>query len=236
MNDKTTPNKDLGHLEKAIQLDFDDKELLKLAFVHKSYINEETDQEHCNERLEFLGDAVLELVVTDFLFQNYPDQPEGALTNWRSALVKGKNLAKVARVLELGDYLWLSRGEDMSGGRDKDYILANTVESFIGAIYLDKGYEVARKFITKHIIVLLEEIIAQGLHIDPKSRVQELAQEELNITPVYKLISDMGPDHDKVFEMGIYFGANLAGKGKGSSKQQAEQDAARDALEKNGWL
>lgn len=219
-----------------MNLEFTDKSLLRLAFLHKSFINEHPTEKASNERLEFLGDAVLELVVTDFLFKNYPDQPEGELTNWRSALVKGKNLADVARQLKLGDYLLLSRGEDLSGGREKEYILANTVESFIGSLYLDKGYERAREFITQHIIVLLEEIIEQGLHVDSKSRVQELAQEELSMTPTYELITENGPDHEKIFEMGIYFGPRLVGKGTGSSKQDAEQAAARDALRKQGWM
>jgi len=232
----TKANKDLSELEKATGLDFDDKDILRRAFVHKSYVNEHPDEKHFNERLEFLGDAVLELVVTDFLYKNYPDQPEGELTNWRSALVKGKNLSQVALHLNLGDHLFLSRGEDLSGGRTKDYILANTVEAFIGAIYLDKGYETANAFITKHIIVLLEEIIEQGLYNDAKSHIQELAQERLNLTPKYKLMDESGPDHDKIFILGIFFSKRMAGKGEGPSKQEAEQAAAHDALKKEGWI
>jgi ribonuclease-3 len=236
MQKKKTHDQQLAELESEIGLSFSDKTLLRLAFVHKSYVNEDPTQRQSNERLEFLGDAVLELVVTDFLYRNYPDQPEGELTNWRSALVKGKNLAEVARHLKLGEYLLLSRGEDLSGGRDKDYILANTTEALIGAMYLDKGYNLASEFITKHIIALLEEIIMQGLHIDAKSHVQELAQEKMNVTPKYKLMSEDGPDHEKTFVMGIYFGEHLVGKGEGSSKQDAEQAAARDALHKQGWI
>ncbi|MFA5854928.1 MAG: ribonuclease III [Candidatus Gracilibacteria bacterium] len=227
--------KHIEELENAIDVHFDDDNLLSLAFIHKSYVNEHDDEERYNERLEFLGDAVLELAVTDFLYHNHPDQPEGQLTNWRSALVKGKNLARVARKLGLGKYLLLSRGEDLSGGREKDYILANTVEALIGAIYLDKGFDLTNQFILKNIVVLLEEIIAAGLNVDSKSRVQELAQDRLNVTPAYELLSEEGPDHDKVFEMGIYFGSELAGKGKGPSKQEAEQSAARDALKKRKW-
>ncbi len=234
MPDEKLP-KPLTELEKTTGLSFNDQALFRLAFVHKSCVNENPDESHSNERLEFLGDAVLELVVTDFLFKAYPDEPEGELTNWRSALVKGKNLAEVSRQLHLGDYLFLSRGEDLSGGRDKDYILANTMEAFIGAIYLDKGYETASKFITEHIIVLLEQIIAQGLHIDAKSRIQELAQEKLNITPKYELIEETGPDHEKIFVMGVRFGSELVAQGSGPSKQEAEQDAAREALKKQGW-
>ncbi len=228
--------KNLAELEKAINLDFKDKKLLDLAFVHKSYVNEHADHVAFNERLEFLGDAVLELAVTHFLYNRYPDQPEGDLTNWRSALVKGKNLAKVAKALKLGDYLLLSRGEDMSGGREKKYILANTMEALIGAIYLDKGYDCANEFIMTNIVSLLEEIIEEGLHIDAKSRVQELTQERLNLTPHYELIEESGPDHDKHFIIGVYFGKKLAGKGEGPSKQEGEQAAARSALEKEGWV
>lgn len=227
--------KNLSTLEKKIDLEFKNKDLLTLAFVHKSFINEHTEEKEYNERLEFLGDAVLELSVTQFLYQNYPDQPEGQLTSWRSALVKGKNLAKVSKNLELGQFLLLSRGEDLSGGREKEYILANTCEALIGAIFLDQGFETANKFILKHIVAMLDEIIAKGLNVDAKSRVQELCQDKFNVTPTYELISEDGPDHDKKFVMGIYFGKRLAGEGEGPSKQEAEQAAARNALEKEGW-
>lgn len=219
-----------------MSIEFDNPELLELAFVHKSFINETADANECNERLEFLGDAVLELVVTEYLYNTYPDTDEGVLTNWRSALVKGKNLAHVARMLKLGQYLSLSKGEDLSGGRDKDYILANTTEALIGALYLDKGYDPSKDFISTHIIKFLDEIIEQGLHIDAKSHVQELAQDKIGVTPHYTLIDESGPDHSKVFLMGIYFGEDLVGQGKGPSKQTAEQEAARDALRKKGWV
>lgn len=227
--------KKLTELEEAIGLKFKDPHILEVAFTHKSYVNETPDVHEHNERLEFLGDAVLELAVTDYLYRNYPDKPEGELTNWRSALVKGKNLAQVASALHLGDYLMLSNGEEMSGGRTKSYILANTMESLIGAIYMDKDYNTANEFILKFIIVLLEEIIKKGLYIDSKSRVQELAQEKLNITPRYELLKESGPDHDKIFEMGIYFVEELVGKGKGPSKQEAEQAAALKALKTKKW-
>lgn len=232
MNSKTTR---FQTLQNHIAVHFTDETLLTLAFIHKSYVNEHDEEVGHNERMEFLGDAVLELSVTHYLYTNYPDQPEGQLTNWRSALVKGKNLARVSRALELGQYLLLSRGEELSGGREKDYILANTMESLIGAIYLDKGFETANAFILKNIVVLLKEIIEQGLNIDSKSHVQELAQEKLGATPTYELLSETGPDHDKIFEMGIYFGAELAGKGEGPSKQEAEQAAASAALKGKGW-
>ena len=227
--------KQFEQLQNRIDVHFTDESLLTLAFIHKSFVNEHENEEGHNERLEFLGDAVLELAVTHFLYKNYPDQPEGQLTNWRSALVKGKNLARVSRALELGQYLLLSRGEELSGGREKDYILANTTEALIGAIYMDKGFEAANQFILKNIVIMLQEIIAQGLNVDAKSHVQELAQEKLSLTPTYELLSESGPDHDKVFEMGIYLGKELAGKGQGPSKQEAEQAAARSALKEKGW-
>src|SRR3989338_1790722 len=231
----TVKIKNLDDLEAIISISFKDKSLLTLAFVHKSFINEHSSERHYNERIEFLGDAVLELSETQFLYKEYPDQPEGQLTNWRSALVKGKNLARVSKELNLGQYLLLSRGEELSGGREKEYILANTLEALIGAIYLDKGFQVADEFILKNIAQLLDEIIEKGLNVDSKSRVQELAQDRYNLTPTYELISESGPDHDKNFVMGIYFGKRLAGEGNGPSQQDAEQSAAQDAMKKEGW-
>lgn len=207
-----------------------------MAFVHRSYLNEhKTSQLESNERLEFLGDAVLELVSTEYLYQKYPDRPEGDLTNWRSALVKGEMLAKVARELELGEYLFLSKGEEKSGGREKDYLLANTFEALIGVIYLELGYEKAKDFITRFLLVHLDYILAAGAHIDSKSRLQELAQEKVGITPAYKLEHEEGPDHDKLFTMGAYLGDRMVGKGAGNSKQAAEQRAAQDALGRLKW-
>lgn len=231
----TIKKKNWSDLEAGISVDFKDKNLLSLAFIHKSYVNEHPIQKGYNERLEFLGDAVLELSVTDYLYRSFPGQPEGQLTSWRSALVKGKNLAAVSRTLGLGEYLLLSRGEELSGGRDKDYILANTTEALIGAIYLDQGYSVANDFILKNIVVLLDEIVQKGLNVDPKSKVQELAQDKFGLTPTYELIKEGGPDHDKIFVMGVYFGKRLAGKGSGSSKQDSEQSAAADALKNEKW-
>lgn len=225
----------IKNLEKEINITFKNKSLLELAFIHKSFVNESKKQKAHNERLEFLGDAVLELAVTEHLYTKYVDKPEGDLTNWRSALVKGKNLAFVASKLNLGAYLCLSKGEELSGGREKAYLLANTTEALIGAIYLDRGFQVARDFIMEHIVILLDDIVSKGLDIDPKSRVQELAQERLNITPRYELMEESGPDHSKTFVMGIYFDSALIGKGSGSSKQAAEESAAKDALKKKGW-
>ncbi|MBU1954339.1 ribonuclease III [Patescibacteria group bacterium] len=223
-------------LEKKIGFEFKNPQLLDLAFVHKSYVNEHRDRknEH-NERLEFLGDAVLELVVTEYLYKNFPTRGEGVLTNWRSALVKGKHLAEIAEKLDLGLYLYLSRGEERSGGRKKNYILANTLESLIGAIYLDQGYKVSHKFIDDMILAQLSSILEQGLHIDAKSRFQEIAQDLLGFTPAYELIEEQGPDHDKQFVMGAYIDGELIGRGSGSSKQNAEQAAAQDALKAKKW-
>ena len=221
--------------EKKTGLKFKDWHLLRVAFVHRSYLNEhKSSKMESNERLEFLGDAVLELVVTEYLYANYPN-PEGELTNWRSALVKGEMLAKIASELNLGEYLYLSHGEESSGGREKDYLLANTLEAVIGVIFLELGYKKAEDFISKFLLVHLENILEEGSHIDAKSKFQEMAQEKLGFTPIYELIHDEGPDHDKIFTMGAYVEDRIVGKGKGSSKQIAEQKAAEDALKRLSW-
>lgn len=223
-------------LEKKLNVTFTNKKLLDTAFVHKSYVNEHREMKHeHNERLEFLGDAVLELVVTEFLYKNFPEKGEGILTNWRAALVQGKHLAHIATTLDLGLYLYLSRGEERSGGRKKHYILANTLEALIGAIYLDQGYRTAHDFINEFILSQLSYILEQGLHIDAKSQFQEMSQETLGITPEYRLVRDEGPDHDKYFVMGAYLGDELIAEGGGSSKQKAEQQAAAEALKVKGW-
>lgn len=225
-----------AELEQQIGISFTNNDLLDNAFVHRSFMNEyKGDDKGDNERLEFLGDAVLELVVTEFLFKTYPKKTEGELTSWRSALVKGKHLAVIAEELNLGVYLYLSRGEEKSGGRKKGYILANTVEALIGAIYLDKGYEIAHTFIDKFILTRLEEILEKEQHIDAKSQFQELAQDKVDITPEYRLISEEGPDHSKVFTMGAYLGEKKISEGNGSSKQKAEEDAARKAIVEIDW-
>ncbi len=223
-------------LEQNIKIEFANRDLLDMAFVHKSYINEHRDRkkDH-NERLEFLGDAVLELVVTDFLYKSYPTKGEGVLTNWRSALVKGRHLAEIAQKLELGLYLYLSRGEERSGGRKKNYILANTLEALIGAIYLDKGYDKALDFIDQFILKQLGSILEKGLHIDAKSRFQEISQEVMEVTPEYRLLREEGPDHNKIFTMGAYINDVLIAEGSGSSKQKAEQVAAEAALKAKKW-
>lgn len=220
---------DYSQLIKKIGIEFKDESLLNNAFVHKSYVNENKESKD-NERLEFLGDAVLELVATRYLYDACPDSQEGELTAFRSALVKGKHLAQVAEELDLGTYLLLSHGEERSGGRNKKYILANTVEALIGAIYLDQGYEVAKDFISKFILTRLDEIIAQGLHIDAKSKLQEVIQEKEDFTPYYEVISEEGPDHNKLFTVGVYIKNELVAQGQGTSKQKAEVEAAENAL------
>ncbi|MBI2463724.1 ribonuclease III [Candidatus Peregrinibacteria bacterium] len=222
-------------LEKKLGVIFKNRNILTMAFIHKSYMNEVKNKSlENNERLEFLGDAVLELVVTEYLYLNY-DSPEGVLTNWRSALVKGKNLAEIASKLNLGAYLSLSKGERESGGEHKSYILANTFEALIGALYLDQGLDVARHFINHFVIKYLDEIIEKGLYIDSKSRFQEISQETFGITPEYRLLSEEGPDHDKHFTMGAFLGEKMMGEGKGTSKQNAEQVAAENVLKQHGW-
>ncbi|XOB42468.1 MAG: ribonuclease III [Candidatus Nealsonbacteria bacterium] len=224
--------KDISILEKKLNLDFKDKNLLTQAFVHRSYLNENLDFHlHHNERLEFLGDAVLELVVTEDLYQNYPKKPEGELTNWRAALVNSKMLSKIAQELKFGDFVLLSKGQSKEFGKARKYILANVFEAIIGAIYLDIGYDTAKEFIKKNLIKELPEIIEKGLYKDAKSRFQEKAQERTGITPSYKVLKEWGPDHVKHFVIGVFLEKKLIAKGEGSSKQEAEEEAARSALE-----
>ena len=204
------------------------------AFTHRSAVNDKSGNEH-NERLEFLGDAVLELVTTEFLFHKFED-PEGVLTNYRSALVKRENLANVAKKLDLGDTLQLSKGEDRSGGRSKDYLLANALEALIGALYLAGGMVVAETFIKDFVLVELDAILEEGAHIDAKSAFQEMTQGEFGITPTYEVLKEFGKDHEKEFTMGAYLEETLVGKGKGKSKKEAQTDAALKALEvKESW-
>jgi len=221
----------LNSLEDNIGYQFKKKVLLRTVCTHRSYINEHRNEnlEH-NERIEFLGDAVLELIVTEYLFNNYPD-PEGILTSWRSALVRGTSLSDVAEEISLDDYMMLSRGEKKSTGKSRKVILANATEALIGAIYLDSGFESAKKFVKKYIINKLESIIKEGKHRDPKSDLQELMQERNGVTPVYKLISETGPDHNKNFITSVWLNNKELSQGEGRSKREAEQDAAQKALE-----
>lgn len=228
--------KDLSDMEKALGVTFQNIDTLRQALVHRSYLNEHTSfpLEH-NERLEFLGDAVLELVVTEHLYVNYPN-PEGEMTNWRAALVNGQQLAKIAQTLHVEEFLYMSRGER----KDKDskarrYILANAMEAIIGALYLDRGFDVAKEFVTRVVLSLLPEILEKKLYIDPKSRFQEAAQERTGITPTYKVHSEEGPDHEKVFTVGVYLEKEMVAEGAGTSKQEAQVDAAEKAIETKGW-
>lgn len=225
-------NKDLQELEKKLEITFKDKNLLTTALTHRSYLNENYDTHLSNnERLEFLGDAVLELITTEYLFKTYPERAEGELTSFRSALVKTTSLSETASELTIGDYIYMSKGEEVTGGRKRPYILANTFESLLGAIYLDQGYEVARKFVIEKLVPKITQIIKNRLDIDPKSKLQEVAQEVLNYTPVYELVSADGPDHDKEFVMAVKITNRIFGQGKGKSKQEAEQNAAQAALD-----
>jgi ribonuclease-3 len=228
--------KDFSKLEKKLGLSFKNKELLVQAFCHRSFLNEnhKVVLEH-NERLEFLGDAVLELVVTEYLYQHYPKRPEGELTSWRAALVNADSLAKTARELEFNDFLLLSRGEAKDAGKARDFILANALEAFIGALYLDQGYELCHAFIKANLLVKLSEIIRKGLFRDSKSRFQEEAQERTSITPSYKVLHESGPDHAKHFEIGVFLNQELIARGEGSSKQEAEEAAARNGLGIKKW-
>jgi ribonuclease-3 len=229
--------KDFAKLEEKIGVKFINVDLLKQAVVHRSYLNEHPKfgLNH-NERLEFLGDAVLEIIVTEHLFRNYPDTPEGDLTNWRASLVNAKMLAQIANELELESFLYLSKGE----AKDKDskarqYILANAMEALIGAIYLDQKIKVARKFVATKIVAKLENILANKLYLDPKSKFQEQAQELFKITPHYKVIKESGPEHAKTFVVGLYLGDELIATGEGSSKQEAQVDAAHKGIQNKGW-
>ena len=226
----------LEKLEKVLGVTFVEREHLLTAITHRSYLNEhrEATHEH-NERYEFLGDAVLELVVTDFLFQKYPEKPEGELTAIRAALVNTVSLSEVSSELGVNDYLLLSKGEERDTGRARQYILANIFESLIGALYLDQGYDAAKEFIGAQLFDRTEKIVQKRLWQDAKSRFQELAQERMNVTPSYETLSQVGPDHDRVFTVGAFVGTEKVAEGKGRSKQEAEQAAAEKAIEAKNW-
>jgi len=224
--------KDISILEKKLNINFKNKDLLIQAFVHRSYLNENPDFHlHHNERLEFLGDAVLELVVTEELYKSYPDKPEGELTNWRASLVNSKILFRIAKELGFNNFLLLSKGQSKEAGKARKYILANSFEAVVGAIYLDIGYKSAEQFIKKNLMKELPNILEKGLYKDAKSRFQEGAQEKTGITPSYKVLKERGPDHAKQFVMGVFLEKKLIAKGEGSSKQEAEESAAQNALE-----
>jgi ribonuclease-3 len=228
--------KDFKPLEKKLGVRFRNRDLLTQAFLHRSFLNENPDFPlgH-NERLEFLGDAVLELIVTEYLFEAYPKNSEGDLTGWRAALVNAKMLAQVAQNIGLNDFLLLSKGETKEMGKARQYILANTFEAFIGALYLDRGYEVCRKFIKKYLIKELTIIVKAGLFKDAKSLFQEQAQEIAGVTPTYRVRKEWGPDHQKQFIVGVFLQEEMVAEGTGSSKQEAEVAAAQKALEIKKW-
>ena len=227
---------DFSKFEDQLGIYFKNKSLLQTAFTHRSFINENRKNglEH-NERLEFLGDAVLELISTHFLYNKYPDKTEGDLTSYRSALVNAVTLAEVAQKLGMNEFLLLSRGEAKDVGRARQYILANTMESFIGALYLDQGLSVTETFIKKYILSLIDDIVAKKSWLDAKSFFQEKAQEIDGVTPSYTVLKETGPDHDKHFTVAVEIGRERVAVGDGKSKQEAEQDAARKGLEAKGW-
>lgn len=212
--------------------DFENIDLLVTALTHRSYLNEhkKSASEH-NERLEFLGDAVLELVTTDFLFSNY-DKPEGILTAWRSALVRTESIGAAGERLGYEKLIRMSRGEKQGSARARQQILANAFEATTGAIYLDKGYEAARKYITDNILSTLPQILEEESWRDPKSYLQEISQARDGFTPIYKVLKEDGPDHDKNFTLGVFVGDKKMGEGEGPSKQTAQQEAAREAIRK----
>jgi len=227
----------LAEFEEKTGIVFSDKEILFRAFVHRSFLNEQRGRgyEH-NERLEFLGDAVLELIITDFLFNKFPTEDEGVLTAYRAALVNTDSLSQTAALLKMDDYLQMSKGERMDTVKGRMHILANTFESFVGAVYLDQGYDSAKKFVSENLFGKIDEIISKKLFKDAKSYFQEIAQEKEKTTPHYDLVAHEGPDHDKQFVMALFLDDVEIARGAGPSKQKAETMAARAGLEAKGWL
>jgi len=229
--------KDFSELEKKLGIFFKNKDLLTQAFIHRSYLNENPQVIlGNNERLEFLGDAVLELAATEYLYAKYPGESEGKLTSWRAALVNTKMISQASSKLGFGDFLLLSRGEAREDGKSRQYILANTFEAFIGSAYLDQGYVVCRDFIKNNLLGELPKIIDEELYKDAKSRFQEVAQEKVKVTPTYQVLEEQGPDHAKFFLVGVYLGDHLVAKGGGYSKQEAEEETAKLALKAKGWI
>lgn len=223
---------DVPTLENLLGIHFKDQKLLLEALTHRSYLNEHPQTRNSNERLEFLGDSVLSLIISTELFQRFPKSPEGNLTGLRSNLVRAKTLSTVAQHLKLGEYLLMSRGEEKSGGRKNPSLLANTFEAVLGAIYLDHGLPSAKTFLEKYLFPNIPQAIKETEIYDFKSRLQEVTQEKNRVSPIYRVISETGPDHDKTFTVGVYVNRALLSNGTGKSKQEAEQSAARAALEK----
>ncbi len=228
--------KNFKAFEESIGLSFDNLDLLGQAFTHRSYLNEHRNVKHGhNERLEFLGDAVLELIITHFLYEKFPDASEGDLTAYRAALVNAMILSEIAGAIGMDDFLLLSRGEAKDRGRARQMLLANAFEALIGAIYLDQGYGAAHSFLEKTLFPKIDDIVQKGLWQDAKSSLQEKAQEAESVTPTYKVVREWGPDHDKHFIVGVFVKDEVVAEGSGKSKQEAEQAAARKALETKGW-
>ena len=222
--------------EEKISIKFKDKSLLKQAFTHRSYLNENPSLAlEQNERLEFLGDAVLELAITEYLYKKYPQKTEGEMTALRAALVNSIMLSEIAGELEMGDFMLLSKGEAKSLGKARQYILANAFEALVGAVYLEHGYKKTFGFLKKNLFGKINEVIEKKLWIDAKSLFQEKAQEIESVTPLYKVLSESGPDHEKVFTVGVFLENDLIADGYGASKQEAEQDAARNGLKAKNW-
>lgn len=228
---------DLATLEERLGVSFKNKDLLEQALVHRSFLNEHRDfRLGHNERLEFLGDAVLELIVTEYLYAQYDDKAEGDLTNWRASLVNATMLAVYAGEIGLHEFLYLSRGESQDGnGKARSYIVADAFEAVIGAVYLDQGYALAKQFVLGFVKKHLPHILDKQLYRDPKSSFQEASQDRMGITPLYKVLEESGPDHAKHFRVGVYIGTELVADGTGSSKQEAQVDAATKALVAKGW-
>ena len=228
--------KDFSILEKKLGLKFKNKDLLEQAFTHRSYLNENPDfkLDH-NERLEFLGDAVMELIVTEHLYNDFPEKAEGDLTNWRAALVNAKMLTSVSEELGFNEFLLLSKGESRELGKARAYILANAFEALLGALYLDSGYKPCDDFVKKYLLAKLADIIQDGSYKDSKSKFQEEAQEKVSITPIYKVLNESGPDHEKKFVVGVYLDKELVAEGQGMSKREAEEAAACLALNVKKW-
>jgi ribonuclease III len=219
-------------VEKKLGLKFKDTTLLKNALIHRSYLNENRKKNlENNERLEFLGDAVLELIISAELYIKFPKKTEGELTSIRSAIVRTESLAQESRRLEIGEHILMSKGEKDSGGQDKDFILANTYEALLGAIYLDLGFEKCKEFVKKTALKKLPRVINEELFIDPKTKIQELIQAKYKVTPTYKVIEEVGPDHDKSFTVALKIGNKVMAKGSGLSKQKAEEDAAQKSID-----
>jgi ribonuclease-3 len=219
----------------ALGLSYNNYALLEEALTHRSYLNEHKDAKAHNERLEFLGDAVLELAVTHFLYTKYPNKPEGDLTAFRAALVNTVSLAESAELIGLNDMILLSKGEKKDTGRARQIILANAFEAVLGSIYLDQGYDAAEAFVGKHLYQKIDDVVRTRAWQDAKSKFQELAQDKRGITPQYKTLTEVGPDHDKLFTVGVFVGVEKIAQGEGKSKQEAEQAAAQSAIDKTGW-